>query len=133
MMRPARNRKHPEQTLQRAVARFLSVALKQPTIWTAIGHGGGGAARGAILKGMGVKAGWPDIIIISPAHHGAWPKVIGIELKSKSGQSPAQREIEVAFGLAACAYAVCRNIAEVEHILRRCNVPMSATTLRRVP
>lgn len=132
MIRPTRRRRRPEQSLQMSVAAFLGHALKPPTIWTAIGHGGGGAVRGAILKGMGVKAGWPDIIVVSPAVSAPWPKVIGIELKAaKGGQSKEQKDIELAFGAAWCAYAVCRNIAEVEHILRRANVPLHATTLRR--
>lgn len=132
MIRPVRKRRRPEQSLQMAVAQFLRVALKPPTIWTAIGHGGGGAVRGAILKGMGVMPGWPDILIITPAQTILWPKVIGIELKHKSGQSKEQKDIMDAFARAYCAYAVCRNIAEVEAVLRRANVPMHATTLRRV-
>jgi hypothetical protein len=59
-------RKAPEQALQQQVAQYLDIVLKPPAFWTAIAHGGGGLMRGKINKGMGMKAGIPDILILSP-------------------------------------------------------------------
>lgn len=102
-------RDNPEQRLQIAVAQYLGHALKPPVVWTAIGHGGGGRVRGAQLKAMGLKKGWPDILILAPG-----PNVLGIELKAKGGsQTPEQREIEAAFYGCKAWYVLCRSVEEV--------------------
>jgi hypothetical protein len=78
--------KHPEQALQISIVRALRVVLPPDTMVVAYPSGGGGRTRGAILKGMGLAAGFPDLMII---HHGM---AFGMELKSKTGQlSAAQR------------------------------------------
>ncbi len=99
-----------EEILHRHVAQFLDVVIKPPMIWTTIPAGGGGLIRGAKLKAMGLKKGWPDILIIAPG-----PVVLGIELKRTDGrQSDEQRAIE--WGFAACNawYTVCRSVGEVD-------------------
>lgn len=114
--------RRPEQQLQIAVAAYLRVALKPPTIWTAIGHGGGGKVRGAILKAMGVQAGWPDILVISPDRI-----IVAIELKSKRGkQSPEQHATAIALRLCRADYFLCKSINDVELALTCCNVPLHA-------
>ncbi len=113
-----------EAQLHRAVAAFLRVALKPPTIWTTIGHGGGGRVRGAQLKAMGVQKGWPDILVIDDG------LAIGIELKAKKGaQSPEQKALEVSFVKAGMTYWLCRSVEDVEAALRTDNVPIHATVM----
>lgn len=114
--------KRPEQELQIAVARYLSLALKPPVIWTAIGHGGGGKVRGAILKAMGVQAGWPDILVIAPDRI-----IVALELKAKAGrQSPAQHDVAVALHHCRADYFLCKSVNDVELALACCNVPLHA-------
>ncbi len=86
----------PEQALQKAVAAYLDAVLVPPWYYTAIGHGGGGKVRGAILRGMGLKAGVWDILILGPDRFIGW-----IELKSATGRlSPEQK----AFGAMAHSF-----------------------------
>src|SRR5512139_1776153 len=124
-------RARPEQSLQQDVARYLARVLSSPSYWSAIGHGGGGLVRGAILKSMGVKAGVPDLIVMHPvlkAGSGAGCWVIGIELKSATGSlSPAQKATKVAFENAGGMYYVARSIDEVEGFLRGVGIPLVST------
>ena len=102
-----------EEILHRHVAQFLDVVIKPPWFWTTIGHGGGGLVRGAKLKAMGVKRGWPDILIIGPG-----PNVLGIELKTAHGKmSPEQRAMELAFVGCQSWYVLCRSVEEVQRAI----------------
>lgn len=113
--------KRPEQALQQAVARFLDAALPPHVFWTAIPAGGGGRLRGAILKGMGYKAGTPDLLIV---HQG---RAFWIELKADGGRlSPAQKEVGEDLIIAGCRYAVCRSLDDVTVTLSEWNVPTRA-------
>jgi hypothetical protein len=110
-----------------AVAGYLRVALRPPTIWTTIGHGGGGKVRGAILKSMGVHKGWPDILIFKPAGH-YLTLAIGIELKSNEGSlSRSQKDMFEHFLGTNARYYVARSVDEVEGFLRGVGVPLHAT------
>ena len=109
------------------------LALKAPTIWTTIGHGGGGKVRGAQLKAMGVMPGWPDILVIHPAAVDSsgvcWaaPTVVGIELKSKKGKlSAEQRKVFSMFAQAGCACDLARSLNDVATILINRGVPLKA-------
>lgn len=113
--------KRPEQALQIQVANYFRVALKPPTIWTAIGHGGGGKVRGAILKAMGVQPGWPDILVISPSI------VIGLEMKAKGGRpSPYQDAVAHSFHQIAALYFICKSVGDVQFALERSGIPLHA-------
>ncbi len=121
------SRQYPEAALQRAVAQFLRRALRPPTFWTAIGHGGGGRVRGAQLKAMGVQKGWPDIIVMHP-HAVRGTLVVGIELKAgKNKQSDDQCLVEKWWGDCRAHYLVARSIEEVEGFLRGVGVPIHAS------
>lgn len=89
------------------VAELLSWLLPPEVPWTAIGHGGGGKLRGMILKGMGVHAGWPDVILV---YRG---RFYGIELKAGTGLSPAQKSVHAAILAAGGAIAVCKSVDQV--------------------
>lgn len=114
-----------EAALHRAVASYLRVALKPPTIWTTIGHGGGGRVRGAQLKAMGVQPGWPDILIIGK--RGSESLTIGIELKRNKGrQSTAQKLVQQQFADAGAWLSVCRSAADVEKVIDAWGIPLHA-------
>jgi hypothetical protein len=99
-------RSRPEQQIQRAV--FEHLALRGAPAMFAFHPANGGwrsPVEAAILKGMGVKAGVPDIIAIKDA------RCYALELKASGGRlTPVQRgahaalvaagaEVEVAYGL----------------------------------
>jgi hypothetical protein len=121
-----KKRAQPEQQLHKAVADYLRLALRPPTIWTTIGHGGGGKARGGQLKAMGMHPGWPDILVMARFPTGM--VLVGLELKTKVGrQSPEQRAMEQKFKDCAAWYILCRSVEEVEKALRFCKVELHAT------
>lgn len=120
-------RKQPEQGLQQAVAKLLDMILADPVVYTAIGHGGGGAVRGAILKSMGVKAGFPDVIVSVPIECGRIKAslMVGIELKSKDGSASfEQKRIHEALTRSGWHIFICRSVEEVVDALREAGVPM---------
>ncbi len=118
-------RRRPEQTLQIQVANYLRVALRPPVWWSSIDHGVGklGKAEAGLRKARGVKAGLPDIVIISPN-----PRVtLGIELKAPKGkQSTAQIKLESAWTDAGAEYWLADNLLSVQGILEFCNIPIHA-------
>lgn len=112
----------PEQSLHRAVAQYLEVALDPRIPWTTIGHGGGGKVRGAILKSMGVKPGWPDIMIF------LGPQTIFLELKSPKGATSAhQKMLHMHLRARGAFVAICRSVEEVEDVLCDRGLPVRAT------
>ncbi len=126
MTRRKHPRKHDEDDFHMAVASYLDLALPKDAVWTTIPAGGGGTARGARLKRMGYKAGFPDLQIF---YRG---RVICIELKSKKGQlSNVQKAMHDQLTLAGALVYTARRIEEVEGFLRAF-VPLQATTGARV-
>lgn len=111
----------PEQALQMAVAEYLGRTLDPSVVWSAIGHGGGGRTRGAILKGMGVKAGLPDIMIW---WIGDETRCVGVELKSRrGGLSERQREMFRRLHAAGVATYTCRSVDDIQAIVRDLLIP----------
>lgn len=111
----------PEQDFQMQVARYLDLALPGDAFWTAFPAGGGGKIRGAILKGMGLKAGVPDILIV---HEG---RALFLELKAGRGRiSPAQAKTHGDLWEAGSPVAVCRSLSEVQMVLLRWAIPLKA-------
>ena len=116
-----------EAAFHRAVARYLALALKPPTIWSTIPSGGGGRVRGAQLKAAGLKRGLPDILVMHPAPYYGGPIVVGLELKAKAGRvSPHQREMMQAFLECRAWYVLCRSLDEVARALEFCKIPVHA-------
>lgn len=124
-------RRNPEQQLQMQVARYLGLALRPPTLWTAFPAGGGGRVRGALLKAMGLKPGWPDVIVM----HGFRTRttvLLGIELKTTAGRlSPEQKEVAQGFRAAGAHYRVCRSLDDVEWALMDAGLPVFASASPR--
>lgn len=114
-----------EAALHKAVAAYLRLALKPPTIWTTIGHGGGGKIRGAQLKAMGVQKGWPDILVMTPNGDKGDTRVVGIELKAKSGRmTDEQTALREAFGKTWARYFKATSVDQVETFLHAAGVPL---------
>lgn len=121
-----------ERELHAAVADFLRLAVRPPTLWTTIGHGGGGLERGRMLARLGLRRGFPDILVLHP-DYGGTTLVLGLELKTAIGkQSAAQREIEQAFAACEANYALCRSIDDVAQALRDAGIPMHAKMWSKV-
>ncbi|MFZ0094921.1 MAG: VRR-NUC domain-containing protein, partial [Pseudolabrys sp.] len=72
-----KRRARPEQVVQRALMQHLQLRGVRNLFAFHVPNGGGrSATEGAILKGMGVVAGVPDILIIRDG------KVFALELKA---------------------------------------------------
>ncbi len=111
--------KRLEQVLHASVAQYLSSILLPPAIYTTVPIGGGGAIRGAILRGLGTMKGWPDIQIVHDGH------LFLVELKSAKGRlSPNQKLVHAALIAAGCKVAVVRSLDELDAVLRDWGVPL---------
>lgn len=124
-----------EREMHAAVAQFLRLALRPPTTWTTFPAGGGGLERGRMLARLGLRPGWPDILVMHPAPteiEGCRRVIlVGLELKTEVGrQSVVQRGVEADFGAAGATYALCRSIDEVQAALARAGVPVFAAARR---
>ena len=118
-LHPKPKRRAPEQALQKQIAQFLDAALTGNAWYSTIPLGGGGRVRGAILRGMGVKAGVPDMMILD----GGRP--VFLELKAPKGRlSVDQIVCHQALRRARCAVYVIRSLDEAIIALRECGVPM---------
>lgn len=118
-----------ERELHAAVAQFLRLALRPPTLWTTFPAGGGGLERGRMLARLGLRPGIPDILVMHPAPaaiEGVRSVIlVGLELKTEAGrQSVVQRSVEADFGDAGARYALCRSIEDVQTALSAAGVPM---------
>ena len=111
--------RRPEQALHKPVADLLSAILIPPTWFSTFPSGGGGKVRGSILKGLGLKAGVPDLLIV---HEG---RAYWIELKApKTGRlSEAQKVTQPALRAAGSPVANLRTIDEVLRWLALWNIP----------
>lgn len=121
-----------ERELHAAVAQFLRLAVRPPTTWTTFPAGGGGLERGRMLARLGLRPGWPDILVMHPAPtetEGCRRVIlVGLELKTEIGrQSVVQRTVEADFAGAGATYALCRSIDDVQAALARAGVPIFAT------
>ena len=121
-----RRRRHPEDDLQKAVKKFLDIALPPDAIFHHSPNGGWRVKREAAkFKEMGVKAGWPDITIIWNGGR-SW----FIELKiDRNTPSLAQLACHTALRLAGSKVEVCKSLDEVEVQLRDWGIPLAASVL----
>ena len=111
--------KRLEQQFQQSVAAYLERVLPPGVFWTAVGHGGGGRTRGAILKSMGVRPGVPDLIFL---YHG---RFLGIELKAGKGTlSSAQDSCASLIVAAGGTWASARTLDDVERTLVAFGIPL---------
>jgi len=114
-----RKRRTPEQDIQRQIAQFLDVSLGGTAWYSTIPLGGGGKTRGGILKGLGVKEGTPDMLVI---HAG---RAVWIEVKSYTGAaSKGQVKCHADLKRAHSPVYVVRSLDEAIAVLRQAGVPL---------
>lgn len=112
------SRVQAERALHRACAQYLAKVLKPDVVWTTFPAGGGGKARGGMLKALGLKAGWPDIQIIREGRY------YGVELKAIEGSlSKAQRDVHEQIKLAGGYVSVCRSVNDLERQIVDWRIP----------
>lgn len=104
--------KHEEDDLQRACVCWFD--LEYPQYRLRLHHSPNGGKRNAIeaakFKQMGVRAGFPDLILLIP--NKLYP-FCGIELKTKTGrQSENQKEYQKEFESIGAKYVVVRSLEE---------------------
>lgn len=114
-------RAEPEHDLQVLVAAFLEKALAGVALWSSIDAGAGRLSKRVAgrRKARGVKAGWPDILVL-------WRGLaIGIELKAGRGSTSAgQDDLAAAWAAQGGRYAVCRSLLEVDAALAGFGIPL---------
>lgn len=131
-----------ETSLHWHVAGYLDKHLALPAWFTTFPAGGGGEMRGKKLKGLHLKSGVPDILIIMPmllpmlSPNGVLQNVMVqllyfIELKrEKSSGEPSAVQIATQQTLIemGCRVANCNSMDAVKAALREWNLPYQETT-----
>jgi hypothetical protein len=108
-------RNHPEDTIQRAVFEHLAVRGASDVFAFHPANGGWRSRiEAAILKGLGVRSGVPDVIAIKAG------RTYALELKAPGGQITAtQRAAHAALRAAGAAVAVADGLdAAIEQLER---------------
>ena len=98
--------KHAESNLQRQCVRWFRLQYPEPRYLIAAIPNGGHRNRitAAIMKGEGVRAGVPDLIIIGQN------KIMFVEMKSDKGRlSDSQKEVAAIFMGNCIPVAVCNS------------------------
>jgi hypothetical protein len=112
-----------ERLLHRTVAEFLDWTLKPPTVWTTFPAGWGklSEAMAGELRACGLKKGFPDILIFDLHQiidNRKYTKVVGIELKAKTGASAAQQLMFPRLRDLGIAIYICRDLESVVTALK---------------
>lgn len=125
--RNKRPRKSPEADLQKAVVRFLYLALPHDVEWSALDSARKRTpAQQGFFKAMGGREGVPDMVFVRPQTGTIW-----IELKAPKGKiSPAQQRWMDAINATPGSWAyVCRSVDDVERALRKSGLTLRATVI----
>jgi hypothetical protein len=131
-----------EHSLHYNVASLLDKHLAAPAWYTTFPAGGGGEMRGKILKGLGLKSGVPDILIIFPytipasaingpnAEFAVVPLLYWIELKKTGKGKPSEIQIATQQQLTqmGCRVANCDSLEAVKAALREWGLPWQKIT-----
>lgn len=116
-------RRRPEDVLQRQIVQYLDRALGGSAWFCHVPNGGQRSeTEAAIMKGLGVKAGVPDLLILDAG------RALWLELKSPHGKGPsdAQMDCHHRLRLARSSVAIVRSLEDVEIALTRWAVPLRA-------
>jgi hypothetical protein len=107
-------RGQPEATLQRAVVEHLRWRARPGVWWSHIPLGGvRSKIEAAILRGLGVTRGTPDLLIVADG------RAYFLELKApRSRVSAAQHECHEALRAAGASVAIADNIDEALELLQ---------------
>lgn len=109
-----------EAQLHKAAADLLDTILLPPAIYSTFPSGWGklATATAGRLRGCGLKAGFPDLIIIFNG------RVTGIELKTEDGAlSKVQKAMFAKLGEAGMRIYICRNTDDVIGVLEQTSLP----------
>lgn len=127
---PKRRRQQPEQQLQREVLRWWSLTWRALGAWDerlllhvpnqGIWNQHGGKRRGAVLAGLGLRSGVPDLFLAIPRagepFSACAPTVPGLWLELKAGASgrvsEAQKTMHAALRLTGFEVVVARSAHE---------------------
>ena len=112
-----------ELQLHRAVADYLGWALKPPAMFTTFPAGWSpmSKARSGQLRGAGLLAGMPDILVFWDS------RTLGIELKTAKGKlTPEQISTHQRLADAMILVVVCHSVDEVEQLLKELHYPLRA-------
>lgn len=104
--------RHIEDQLQKACVRWFDLQYPKLSKYLVCVPNGGkrNAIEAAKLKHMGVRAGFPDLILLLP--NSLYP-FMGIELKTSKGrQSLLQKDYEVEFNNIGARYVIVRSIED---------------------
>lgn len=118
--KPRRRRMaRPEQAMQTGLIKSLALILTAETRVVHVPNGGyRKKVEAAILIGMGVMPGFPDLLFISRG------RAYGIELKTGDGElSDDQQEAYPVLIRAGMPIAVCRTAPEVIQQIRAWGIP----------
>lgn len=104
--------RHLEDQLQKSCIRFFD--YQYPNLKNQLHHSPNGGKRNireaARFKAMGVRAGFPDLILLHPNNF--YP-FMGIELKTEKGrQSEHQKEYQKMFEEIGAKYVIVRSLEE---------------------
>ena len=108
-------RKQPEQALQITCVEWLALLEAQGRLMYAHVPNGGArsASEGSRLKKMGVRPGFPDLILIFPGGRSAY-----VEMKAGTGKlSPDQGHWYDSLVFHGHSYYVCRSLEEMQQIV----------------
>ncbi len=113
-----RSRNQPEGQLQRSLIEHLRWRVRGDVWWTHVPNGGARTAiEGAIFKGLGVRPGAPDLLIVADG------KAHFLELKAPGRKlSPVQSECHDALRRAGATVETADNIDTALAFLARVGV-----------
>jgi hypothetical protein len=106
-------RRQPEAEIQRSLVAHLQWRAARDCYWFAVPNGGARRPiEAAIMKGLGVRAGTPDLILIRQG------RAHGLEIKAKQGRvSDPQRACHAEMTAAGATVAVATGIDEAIEVL----------------
>lgn len=108
-----------EQRIQTSIASWLNRWLPSPWYFSAIGHGPSYLLRGQILRGMGVKRGVWDLMLLGPECFIGW-----LEVKTPKGRlSPDQEVFGERVRFMGHHTAIVRSVDDVRATLALWHVP----------
>jgi hypothetical protein len=109
-----------EAAFHKTVADLLDWVLLPPALWTTFPAGWGKLDKSTAgrLRGSGLKAGFPDILIFFNGH------AVGVELKAADGDiSKQQRAMFLRLYAAGVRVYTCRNTDDVIGVLEQESLP----------
>ena len=112
--------RHIEDSLQKSIVQWFD--YQHPKLKLRLHHSPNGGKRNAIeaakFKQMGVRAGFPDLVLLVP---NKFYPFMGIELKTDKGKlSEKQKSYQREFESIGAKYVVCRSLDEFMKVVTNC-------------